>query len=104
MRNRSEEKGNKSTSAQTSLGAGGAAGLSAGHGHRQGSAEPMGPGAVWNRACYFWLVKGGFKVSSCTVRWYRSSYGTDSCNSEIASRGERMVREDFKEAAVLTEG
>ena len=31
----------------------------------------------------FWLFKEGFKVSSRTVSWYRSSYGTDFRNSEI---------------------
>ena len=35
----------------------------------------------------FWLFTRGFKVSSGTVEWYRyrSSYGTDFENSEIAS-------------------
>ena len=33
----------------------------------------------------FWPFKGGFKVSSGTVKWYRSRYGTDFDNSEIAS-------------------
>ena len=33
----------------------------------------------------FWLFEAGFKVSSGTVKWYRSSYGTDFENSEIAS-------------------
>ena len=32
----------------------------------------------------FWLLKGGLKVSLGTVSWYRSSYGTDFDNSEIA--------------------
>ena len=35
----------------------------------------------------FWLFKGGFKVSSGTVDWYRNSYGTDFDYSEIASPG-----------------
>ena len=33
----------------------------------------------------FWLLKGGFKVSSGSVEWYRIIYGTDIDNSEIAS-------------------
>ena len=33
----------------------------------------------------FWLSKEGFKVSSGTVKWYRSSYGTDFDDPEIAS-------------------
>ena len=32
----------------------------------------------------FWLFKRGFKVSSGTVEWYVSSYGTDFDDSEIA--------------------
>ena len=32
----------------------------------------------------FWLVEGGFKVSS-GISWYVSSHGTDFDNSEIAS-------------------
>ena len=41
----------------------------------------------------FWLFKGGFKVSSGTVEWYRKSYGTDF-NSEIARpvKGQFLVR------------
>ena len=34
---------------------------------------------------YFGSLKGAFKVSSGPVQWYRSSYGTDFENSEIAS-------------------
>ena len=33
----------------------------------------------------FWLFKGRVKVSSGTVKWYRSNYGTDFDSSEIAS-------------------
>ena len=33
----------------------------------------------------FWLFRGSFKASSGTVLWYRSSYGTNFENSEIAS-------------------
>ena len=33
----------------------------------------------------FWLLKGGFRVSSGTVKWYISSYATDFDNSEMAS-------------------
>ena len=33
----------------------------------------------------FSLFNGGFKVSSGTVEWYISSYGTDFDNSGIAS-------------------
>ena len=33
----------------------------------------------------FWLFKGGFNVSSGTLSWYRSSYGTDFDNSETPS-------------------
>ena len=32
-----------------------------------------------------WLLQGDFKVSSGTIPWYRSSYGTDFDTSEIAS-------------------
>ena len=32
-----------------------------------------------------WLFKGGFKVSSGTVEWYRSNSGTDFDTSEMAS-------------------
>ena len=32
-----------------------------------------------------WLLKGGFRVSLGTVKWYRSSSGTDVDNSEITS-------------------
>ena len=32
-----------------------------------------------------WLFKGGFKVSSGTVEWYRNMYGTDFDISEMAS-------------------
>ena len=32
-----------------------------------------------------WLFKGVSKVSSGTVQWYRSSYGTDFDNAEVAS-------------------
>ena len=30
----------------------------------------------------FWLFRGGFKVNSGTLKWYRSSYGTDSDSSD----------------------
>ena len=33
----------------------------------------------------YYLLKGAFKVSSGTVEWYRSIYGTDVEKSEIAS-------------------
>ena len=33
----------------------------------------------------FCLLKGGFKVSSGTVEWYKCSHCTDFDNSEIAS-------------------
>ena len=33
---------------------------------------------------YFGCFNGAFKVRSGTVKWYRSSYGTDFDNSEIA--------------------
>ena len=33
----------------------------------------------------FWLFKAGFEVNSDTVKWYRSSYGTDVDSPEIAS-------------------
>ena len=36
---------------------------------------------------YFGWLKGGFKVSSGTVSWYRSSYGADFDDSETASLG-----------------
>ena len=39
----------------------------------------------------FWLFKGGFKVSSGTVEWYTSSYGTDFDSSEIASPLKEVV-------------
>ena len=42
---------------------------------------PPGP----KQGLLFWLFLGGFKVSSGTVEWYRSSDGTDSNKSEIAS-------------------
>ena len=32
----------------------------------------------------FWLFKGGFTVSSGTLKWCRSNYGTDFDKSEIA--------------------
>ena len=32
-----------------------------------------------------WLFEGGLKVSSDTVEWYRSTYGTDVDTSKIAS-------------------
>ena len=41
---------------------------------------PKAPTNVYS-ACYFGCSKGGFKVSSGTVEWHRSSYGPDSCNS-----------------------
>ena len=31
-----------------------------------------------------WIFKGGFKVNSSTVSWYRSSYGTDFDIPEIS--------------------
>ena len=40
----------------------------------------------------FWPFKPGFKVTSGTASWYRSSSGTDFDNSEIASpEGSRLV-------------
>ena len=36
------------------------------------------------RGKLFWLVNGGFKVSSGTVEWYRGSSGTDLDSSETA--------------------
>ena len=47
-------------------------------------------GVIWSwvvkvsQGLLFWLFTGGFKVSSGTVEWYRSSYDTDFGNSEIA--------------------
>ena len=48
--------------------------------------EQRGGGAHTQRqGLLFWLLNGGFKVSSGTAKWYRNSYGTDFDNSEIAS-------------------
>ena len=40
---------------------------------------------VTTGSAYFGCLKGGFNVSSGTVQWYRSGYGIDLDNSEIAS-------------------
>ena len=32
----------------------------------------------------FWLFKGGFKVSSGIVKWYRTNYGIDFGSVETA--------------------
>ena len=37
------------------------------------------------RACYFGCFEGDLRVSLGTAFWYRSNYGTDFDNSEIAS-------------------
>ena len=47
--------------------------------HSSGSSGPVFHGLL------FWLFRGCFKVSLGVAEWYRSSYGTDSENSEIAS-------------------
>ena len=46
--------------------------------------SPRAVRSVWQQAPgpLFWLFQGGFKVSSGTSEWYRSSFGTE--NSEIA--------------------
>ena len=43
------------------------------------------PSSALMQGTLFWLFQGGFKVSSGTVEWYRSSCGTLFDNSEIAS-------------------
>ena len=48
------------------------------------------PDLVFSKTCMsqgllFWLFEGGFKVSSDTVEWYRSSSGTIFDTSEIES-------------------
>ena len=44
-----------------------------------------------NRACFFWLFEGGFKVSSDTRQWYMISSATGDDNSEIASPVKGLV-------------
>ena len=41
--------------------------------------RPLGEGLL------FWLCKGGFKVSSGILGWYKKSFGTDFDNSELVS-------------------
>ena len=43
------------------------------------------PSCFFEQGLLFWLFEGSFKVSSVTVEWCRSSYGTDFDDSEIAS-------------------
>ena len=46
----------------------------------------------------FWLFKGGFRLISGTVEWYRSSYGSDFNTSEIASPVEPLERTERLES------
>ena len=64
----------------------GAAPLAVGSGLRLlGAGAPLHLSSAGSyRGVLCWLFKGGFKVSSGTLGWYRSSYGTDFDDSEIA--------------------
>ena len=46
--------------------------------------DALNPKAVIEQVLLFWLFTGVLEVSLGILSWYRSSYGTDFDNSEIA--------------------